>query len=64
MRISSTFVFQENISVGLFAIVRLSLELLSQFNEGGNVAEWLARRTCNPAVPGSSPALATCWICS
>ena len=32
---------------------------------GGRVAEWSARRTRNPAVPGSSrPALATCWICS
>ena len=30
---------------------------------GGSVAEWLPRRTHNPAVPGSSPALATCWIC-
>ena len=31
---------------------------------GGSVAEWSARQTRNPAVPGSSPALATCWICS
>ena len=31
---------------------------------GGSVAEWSARRTPNPAVLGSSPALATCWICS
>ena len=31
---------------------------------GGSVAEWSARRTRNPAVPGSSPALATCWICT
>ena len=30
---------------------------------GGSVAEWSARRTRNPAVPGSSPALATSWIC-
>ena len=30
----------------------------------GNVAEWSAPRTRNPAVPGSSPALATCWICA
>ena len=29
-----------------------------------SVAEWSARRTRNPAVPGSSPALATCWICA
>ena len=29
-----------------------------------SVAECLARRTRNPAVSGSSPALATCWICS
>ena len=28
------------------------------------MAEWSARWTSNPAVPGSSPALATCWICS
>ena len=32
--------------------------------KGGSVAEWSARQTHNPAVPGSSPALATCWICS
>ena len=32
--------------------------------KGGSVAEWSARRTCNPAVPGSSLALATCWICA
>ena len=32
--------------------------------KGGSVAEWSARRTLNPAVLGSSPALATCWICS
>ena len=31
---------------------------------GGSVAEWSARRTRNPAVPGSNPALATCWICA
>ena len=29
----------------------------------GSVAEWQARRTRYPAVPGSSPALASCWIC-
>ena len=28
----------------------------------GSVAEWSACRTRNPAVPGSSPALATCLI--
>ena len=28
------------------------------------MAEWSVRRTRNPAVPGSSPALATCWICA
>ena len=28
------------------------------------MTEWSARRTRTPAVPGSSPALATCWICS
>ena len=33
--------------------------------ERGSVAEeWSARRTRNPAVPGSSPALGTCSICS
>ena len=31
---------------------------------GGSVAEWSASRTPNPAVPGSSPARATCWICA
>ena len=30
----------------------------------GRVAKWSARRTCNPADQGSSPALATCWICA
>ena len=29
-----------------------------------SMAGWSARRTHNPAVPGSSPALATCRICS
>ena len=29
-----------------------------------SIAEWSASRTRNPAVPGSSPALTTCWICS
>ena len=33
------------------------------YNYGGSVAEWSARRTRNPAVPGSSPVVATCWIC-
>ena len=28
------------------------------------MAEWSARRTRNPAVPGSSPALINRWICS
>ena len=28
------------------------------------MAEWSARRTRNPALPGSSPALAGSWICS
>ena len=28
------------------------------------MAEWSARRPGSPAVPVSSPALATCWICS
>ena len=31
---------------------------------GGSVAEWSARRTRYLAVPGSSPALATRWICA
>ena len=29
-----------------------------------SVAEWSARRTRNPVVPGPSPALVICWICS
>ena len=29
---------------------------------GGSVAEWSARRARNPAVSGSSLALATCWL--
>ena len=29
-----------------------------------SVAKWSARRTRNLAVPGSCPALATCWVCS
>ena len=29
----------------------------------GSVAEWSACPTRSPAVPGSSPALATTWIC-
>ena len=31
---------------------------------GGSVVEWSARQTRSPAAPGSSPSLATCWICS
>ena len=31
---------------------------------GGSVAKWSARQTRSPAVPGLSPPLATCWICS
>ena len=29
-----------------------------------SIAEWSASRTSKPAVPGSSPVLTTCWICS
>ena len=32
--------------------------------QGGSVAEWSSRRTRNPAVLGSTPAMATCWLCS
>ena len=39
------------------------LSVRAHLKSGGSVAEWSARRTRNPAVPGSSPALATCWIC-
>ena len=35
----------------------------SSFICGGSLAEWSVCRTCNPAVPGSSPALTTTWIC-
>ena len=28
------------------------------------MAEWSVRWTRNPAIPGLSSALATCWICS
>ena len=28
------------------------------------MAKWSARQTYNSAVPGLSPALATCWICT
>ena len=38
--------------------------LLDGIRLGGIVAEWSARRTRNLVVPGLSPALATCWICS
>ena len=30
--------------------------------QGGDMAKWLGRRTCNLEAPGSSPALTT-WIC-
>ena len=30
---------------------------------GGSMAEWSARQTRNPAVPGWDPALTTTWIC-
>ena len=42
----------------------LSYQPLATTVLGGSVAEWSARRTRNPTVPGSSPALATCWICA
>ena len=42
----------------------LQTVLLRVVVRGDSVAEWSARRTRNPAVPGSSPALATCWICA
>ena len=30
---------------------------------GGSVVGWLGRRTLNPVVPGSSPALTASWSC-
>ena len=42
----------------------LELLIISRVSIGASVAEWSARRTRNPAVPDSSPALATCWICA
>ena len=41
----------------------MKLHCIQLFTEG-SVAEWSACWTLNPAVLGSSPALATCWICS
>ena len=32
------------------------------YTRGGSVAEWSWRRTRNPVVLGSSPAMATCWL--
>ena len=40
------------------------LKDFSQCSAGSSVAECSARRTRNPAVPGLSTALATCWICA
>ena len=34
------------------------------FHKLVSVANWSARRTCNPVVPCSSPTLASCRICS
>ena len=31
---------------------------------GGSVAQWLGRLPWDPEIPGSRPALTTCWICS
>ena len=40
-------------------LLTVKSSLYPQLNKGGSVAEWLARRTRNPEVTGSSPALAT-----
>ena len=39
-----------------------TLTLMKSRIQGGSVADWSARWTRNPSVPGSSPPLATCWI--
>ena len=35
----------------------------SNQGHGGSLGEWLGRRTCDPVVPGSSPALTATWSC-
>ena len=37
----------------------LQAEPFLKVHMGGSVAEWLGRRTCNPEVAGSSPAMTT-----
>ena len=41
----------------------MKLHCTQLFTEG-SVAKFSACRTQNPAVLGSSPTVATCWICS
>ena len=65
MVLSSLF-FQRNLRELARKAMEMCLRVLHESNKsrfdslGGSVAEWSARRTRNPAIPGSSPALATC----
>ena len=43
--------------------VRICMYILSLPYTEDNVAKWLAHRTRNTAVPGSSPALTSGFIC-
>ena len=67
VRKNNVFIFRKQRSVNIKAElcgVKLSTNNSMSDFAGGSVAEWSARQTRNPAVPGSSPALATCWICA
>ena len=53
--------------MALFSPASLSGSITKNSYEGvihNSVAEWSGRRTRKPVVLGSSPAMATCWICS
>ena len=51
----------EQLSLG---VEEMAVKMSNLKEEGGSMAEWSAHQTRNAVVPGSSPTLAPCWICS
>ena len=63
MMILKIIIFVRKVKLNSWTLsLLLSSAILFLFIYGGNVAEWSACRTRNPAIPGSSPALITTWI--